>query len=605
MTCNICDDSVQDALLRGQRPERGSLHCEVCASRPRTRTFRLVYDEQVAPWLDRHSLPGKALDIAGIGATADVLRANFPDVVVAALVGRKITTDIRDLKEFDDGAFGIVTACQVLDYILEIDAAIAATRRVLAPGGLFVIHIDDARLTAGDDPATPKAWLENLGGYYPDDYKVPSITVGRQRIMESLASGGFQAEQFQYSDPFSGQRTTWFIGRRLADPVATPTRVEASATDAPPPAPAEIRSDRVRRGEPTYVLFTIDTETNRTIENGFWSYCVNGHLPSDIDALIEAGVVARSSGGYSLVGRDRQQFRDLASREPHIRRLADASPRATGGLPLIFDALRPYGFPAVVMVDMSAYGWFGDADFTETIRICNSDGHDVQLHAHLTTLDKSWFAEFDIERPLSKNILEWPTETMKAIHGTLADQLASLTGGHTPTAYRAGAYRCSDQLIDALAELGFAFDSSYDHTWLDRHTICRDRAVGNAPFRYRDLIELPITAVRHGSQLRRFEPRPWDETLGPLELGALDALHREGVRVVTYILHSYSLMEMRRSDNSRAWRGPSAKITEWFQRTLDHIAHHPGLEVVDSVQLSALIDEDPTILLGSDALVSL
>src|SRR4051794_6349106 len=106
MPCNICDDALHQALLRGERdflselaPE---LHCPDCQSRPRTRTFRLMYDEHVAPLLSRVDVPGKALDVAGVGATRRILSADFEDVIVAALVGRPVTTDIRELAEFDD-----------------------------------------------------------------------------------------------------------------------------------------------------------------------------------------------------------------------------------------------------------------------------------------------------------------------------------------------------------------------------------------------------------------------------------------------------------------------------------------------------------------------
>jgi len=50
----------------------------------------------------------------------------------------------------------------------------------------------------------------------------------------------------------------------------------------------------------TYVLITIDAETNISKENGFWSYCVNGYMPDDLESWIKYNIVSEGSYGFSI-----------------------------------------------------------------------------------------------------------------------------------------------------------------------------------------------------------------------------------------------------------------------------------------------------------------
>ena len=170
--------------------------------------------------------------------------------------------------------------------------------------------------------------------------------------------------------------------------------------------------------------------------------------------------------------------------------------------------------------------------------------------------------------------------------------------GRRPIAYRAGAYRAGDAVIDALVQAGYRFDSSYDHLHKGNHSLGAGVSVGNDPFFYRGLVELPITCFRNATKLRRLVP-PFRPTPEGLDRLGLEALRDEGARVVNYIFHSYDLMEMERDESVklRRWHGRDARLVAWFEETLDWIADQPSdYQVIGFDDLDRLIRADPTLL---------
>jgi hypothetical protein len=232
VSCNICDDSLHELLLSGDlrdfpynsHPDP-DVNCPSCAARPRIKTFRLVYDEHVRPRLTKPRAQMRALEIAGNPSTRRLIGVDVGSVVDAALVGRAMRTDIRDLREFEDDSLSLVTAVAVLDFVIEIGLAFDAVWRVLESGGLFVFSLMPYRLT--DDSAAPREvdrlpWIDVASAEGPDDSLVPSIEVGKQWLVDRLTAHGFRAEQYDYVDLFSGHPSAWFVGRKIkpAPPVA-------------------------------------------------------------------------------------------------------------------------------------------------------------------------------------------------------------------------------------------------------------------------------------------------------------------------------------------------------------------------------------------------
>lgn len=267
---------------------------------------------------------------------------------------------------------------------------------------------------------------------------------------------------------------------------------------------------------------------------------------------------------------------------------------AMAGLPLVLRPLERHGAKAVVFLDMAELYEFGAAEFGQTIELAQVGGHDIQMHGHLEKLDHEWFIAHGLEGPPDAEVIDWPTSLAAAVIETMTRDFKSFVG-RSPEAYRSGGYRSSDAIIDALVSNGFTLDASYDHLYRRNHSICRDRDVRLAPFHYRGLIELPVSTFASGGRTLRFEPWP-TVTSGDRDIAALEDLHRSGERVISYIFHSYSFSRIEVHQGRRCWTDPDEAYLAWFERLLNFIDDHPGLRIIDSRQLLAAIERDPTIL---------
>ena len=273
---------------------------------------------------------------------------------------------------------------------------------------------------------------------------------------------------------------------------------------------------------------------------------------------------------------------------------------ASAGLPSIFRSAGRHGAPCVVFLDTSQLYSYGEIEFQEACDLINLSGNDLQLHLHPEALSRRWYRERGIEQPLDEEAQDWPSHILEAVHRFATDDLTRFALKR-PTAYRAGAYRISDSLIDALVNLGFEFDFSYD--LLNKKGNVRfdpSRLKGNAPVRYRGLVEMPITAFayRAPDKLRRFvaNPNPFSR------IKALKAYREAGLRVITYILHSYSLMQVYYDPETgvaKAGRlGLDPHAVENFEAELAYMKESGEFEFVDVAGLKSAIDRDPSILDG-------
>lgn len=367
----------------------------------------------------------------------------------------------------------------------------------------------------------------------------------------------------------------------------------------------------------TYVLITIDAENSLKFENGCWSYCVNGHFPEDLDALVRGGLAERTPNGYRLhkgYYPAIREYRDFDSDEPTSACTAPVAERiekAEAGLPLIFRSMSRVGAPCVVFLDTTGLYRYGRREFRESVDLIIQAGHDLQMHIHPETLYPQWFEERGVPSPTAEDKARgtqfWPYDIVHRLHRVVTDDLASFKG-ERPIAYRAGAYRISDSIIQTLVELGYLFDSSYDILNIKGHvSIGGGGKLNNAAVRYGGLVELPITAYTWGRPSRtvRFvaNRNAYDRVV------MLERMHEMGIRVITYILHSYSMMKVYGSaeePNAKVGRlGPDALIVEHFDRELEFMSQHEGFEIVDTTTLKTRIDEDPSILEGDGTIPSI
>lgn len=221
MTCNSCNDHYQQLIMSGQQDrisiEELAENCPACEARPRFKTFRIVYEQQVIPRLGNIREEVTALLISPAHWEVDLIAPRMEKIIFSALYGnygpKTVKSDLRDLAEFSDGQFDFLHACNVLDYILEIDQVLASAARVLKRRGLFLFHIAEDRLTSGDIP--PFVHGSKHEPYYPDGLSLPSVYFGKQDLLKRLKANHFQAEMYEVLDLFSGNYCTWFLGTKV------------------------------------------------------------------------------------------------------------------------------------------------------------------------------------------------------------------------------------------------------------------------------------------------------------------------------------------------------------------------------------------------------
>ena len=148
-----------------------------------------VFDEAVAEGLTPF-LAARADAVVAIDTSAEAVaaaRRRHPQL--DARVG-----DVRALP-FEDGSFDVVVSTSTLDHFrshAEVGTALRELRRVLAPGGLAVVTLDN--------PWNPLVALRNALPFRPlararlVPYYV-GATLGPRRLREALADAGFAVEE--------------------------------------------------------------------------------------------------------------------------------------------------------------------------------------------------------------------------------------------------------------------------------------------------------------------------------------------------------------------------------------------------------------------------
>lgn len=164
--------------------------------------------------------------------------------------------------------------------------------------------------------------------------------------------------------------------------------------------------------------------------------------------------------------------------------------------------LAEHGLKACFFVDPLPVRLYGMAAIAPTVEAILAAGQEVQLHLHPNwagaaigdrgrTHDR--FELIDLSRQRQQNLL-----------GEARDLLCA-AGAPDPVAFRAGSYSADDTTLDALAALGFGYDSSHNgahHPWPSAIDLPARRI---APVAHRGLVEVPVTTIATPRGLRHFQ----------------------------------------------------------------------------------------------------
>lgn len=197
--------------------------------------------------------------------------------------------------------------------------------------------------------------------------------------------------------------------------------------------------------------------------------------------------------------------------------------------------LARHGLKACFFVDPMPVPVHGAAPFARLVAAILAAGQEVQLHLHPNWTGAAAGARGDAA---GFELGDYPPDEQSALIARARD-LIEAAGAPRPIAFRAGSYAAGDATLDALAALGFAYDSSHngaDAPWPSAIGLPREQI---APVAHRGLIELPVTLIADlPGQLRPFQIC----ALSAAEMrAALDHAEAERHAAVVIVSHGFEL----------------------------------------------------------------
>jgi hypothetical protein len=150
------------------------------------------------------------------------------------------------------------------------------------------------------------------------------------------------------------------------------------------------------------------------------------------------------------------------------------------------------GVKGVFFVDPMPALVYGPELIADIVGPIVAGGHEVQLHIHTEWLE--WASTQPAGALRGHSIKDFPYTAQVELLG-LARELLMTAGAPSPAAFRAGNYGANDDTLRALAEIGIAYDSSFNPGYLG--AACQITLEGQvqAPMRHQGLIEVPISVI--------------------------------------------------------------------------------------------------------------
>lgn len=198
--------------------------------------------------------------------------------------------------------------------------------------------------------------------------------------------------------------------------------------------------------------------------------------------------------------------------------------------------LSRHGLKATFFVCPMPALLYGLEPFRRIIDTIQSAGQRVQLHLH-----PNWAGAKIGDRGRAHSrfeLIDYSLDEQRALIGGARDLLIA-AGAPAPTAFRAGSYGANGDTLTALAELGFAYDSSHNGSVHPRPSGIDLPRAQIAPVQHRGVIEVPVTLIEERlGALRNVQIC----ALSATEMRAtLDHAVEHGHAAVTIVNHGFEL----------------------------------------------------------------
>lgn len=216
-------------------------------------------------------------------------------------------------------------------------------------------------------------------------------------------------------------------------------------------------------------------------------------------------------------------------------------------------------------------------------RLIVARGHDLQLHTHPEAMPDAFFAKLGFPRKDSNKF----TRTEAAALFAQVKNIVAGWGVPPFLAYRAGSYRYSQGLVQAMPEAGIAFSYNYNILGPSQRKLGLENV---AMFRWEnDVVEIPVSYIeRSPATPVRFDDSSYVRTGRPQDAVDLIARFQEqwpSSNVLIMMLHSWTFLEPNPRTNYFEYAGTAR--SDLFDRFLASLPPH--LNVVTATELSKLV----------------
>jgi hypothetical protein len=200
------------------------------------------------------------------------------------------------------------------------------------------------------------------------------------------------------------------------------------------------------------------------------------------------------------------------------------------------ERLAAYRLKACFFVDPMPALVYGLDPIKRVVGAILAAGQEVQLHLH-----PMWAGAKAGDSGASYGrfeLIEYSAAEQRDLLGAAAELLEA-AGAPTPVAFRAGSYGANDETLQALAALGFVYDSSHNgahQPWPSQIGLSPEQI---APILHQGIVEVPVTLIRErAASLRHFQICAL--SVGEMQ-AALDHALRERHAAVTIVSHGFEL----------------------------------------------------------------
>lgn len=210
-------------------------------------------------------------------------------------------------------------------------------------------------------------------------------------------------------------------------------------------------------------------------------------------------------------------------------------------------------------------------------------GHDLQLHTHLEPMPAAFFAKAGFPRKPSNELNEAEADALFREVGNI------VAGWNVPPfiAYRAGSYRYSPGLVQAMPKAGIGFSYDYNIKGVSQRKLGLD----NVPmFRWENgVVEIPVSYISQAEASPiRFDDLVYLNSGNPLDVYDLIFRFQEQWRspnVLVMMMHSWSLLEPNPRTNHFEYKGQAK--AQMFERYLASLPRQ--VKVVTATELNELV----------------